>query len=87
MFVTSIAVTGFLHQVAWLWDEPFVKSNWDKLITSGYMVDIGTALRSYQAEHGRFPKSTGTVLNSRRGEKSYFFKKLVPKPVPTEEGS
>jgi len=61
MFVTSIAVTGFLHQVAWLWDEPFVKSSSDKRMTSHYMEEIGTALRSYQAEHGRFPKSTGTV--------------------------
>jgi hypothetical protein len=61
MFVTSIAVTGFLHQLAWLWDEPFLKSSSDKRMTSHYMEDIGTALRSYQAEHGRFPKSTGTV--------------------------
>jgi len=61
MFVTSIAVTGFLHQLAWLWNEPFVKSSSDKRMTSHYMEEIGTALRSYQAEHGRFPKSTGTV--------------------------
>jgi hypothetical protein len=89
MFVTSIAMTGFMHQVAWLTNEPIVvdttsrllimpsdpkgpvleygaadlglDTDWDTAITIDSMNKICIALAHYQAEHGSFPKTVGTV--------------------------
>ncbi len=67
MFVTSIAVTGFIHQTVWLFTSsgPVVESNWGpgspRYATNRNMRQVGAALSKCQAERGSLPKQMEPV--------------------------
>ncbi len=62
MFITSIALTGFVHQMTWLINgSPLTDSKINHFYTINDMKAISVELAIYHKEQGEFPKSTNSV--------------------------
>ncbi len=73
MFITSIAMTGLIHQAGWLAHEPWFKSNFTPYLVRSNMQAIGAALGAYQVDWKHFPVTPGTVALSNAGLPSAYY--------------
>lgn len=61
MFMISISLTGLIHQIKWLRDEPMVESSWQGMRTREKMKAAGSIIERYRVENGRFPVAVTAV--------------------------
>lgn len=73
MFFTSIAMTGFIHQVGWLSRGPIIENSWSHGETMREMRRIGAMLDLYHGDFSHFPITRGSIAIEKAGiPKEYF---------------
>lgn len=69
MFLTSIAMTGSIHQVAWLAHEQWSKMDYrfGMTLTTRDMEELGKSLESYRVDNQHFPITSGSISLEQAG--------------------